>query len=309
MMKKKSDSAKDGHAHGPAIGSAAVQHKRPLIIAFCLTGGFMVAEIIGGIVSGSLALLSDAAHMATDVIGIGLALSAIQLASRPKAGQRTYGTYRLEVLAAIINAFLLFGVGFYVLYQAYRRFNEPPEILGIPMLIVAILGLLVNIISFRLLSAGSKQSLNIRGASLEVLSDLLGSVGVIVAAVIIMTTGWPYADPIIAAAIGLFVFPRTYKLLKQALRIIMEVAPDGIDVAKAEKELLAVKGVRDVHDLHIWTITSGIEAATVHILIDKAADWQTVLNQSQAILTDKYAVTHPTIQIEPYNHAEASAAI
>lgn len=269
----------------------------------------MLAEIVGGLISGSLALLSDAAHMATDVLGIGMALAAIYLSNKPRAGQRTYGTYRLEVLTAVVNGLLLFGVGLYILFQAYRRFNEPPEILGVPMLIVATLGLLVNIISFRLLRQGSKESLNIKGASLEVLADLLGSVGVILASIIVITTGWPYADPIIAAAIGLFVFPRTFVLMKQAIRIIMEVAPVGVDVAQAQKELEAIPGVKEVHDLHIWTITSGIEAASVHILIAKTASWDKVLNKSRTILDEKYGVTHPTIQVEPYGHKEARGAI
>lgn len=247
--------------------------------------------------------------MGTDVIGLGLALAAIQLASKPRAGQRTYGTYRLEILAAVVNGLLLFGVAGYILVQAYHRFADPPEVLGGMMLVVAVIGLGVNVISYMLLRKGASESLNVKGASLEVLSDLVGSIGVILAAIIIAATGWPYADPIVAALIGLFVLPRTYNLMKQAIRILLEVAPEGVDVAKAEKSLNSIKGVTEVHDLHIWTITSGIEAASVHLTIEKNADWHKILDKSRRILADEYGVTHPTVQIEPLEHQEATQAV
>lgn len=242
------------------LNSAGGRHKRPLQIAFGITALYMIAEVVGGLVTGSLALLSDAAHMGTDVVGLGMSLAAIHLTSRPATPQRTYGTYRLEVLAALANSVLLFGVAGYVLVEAYKRFRDPAEVLGLPMLVVAVVGLTVNLISFRLLSAGSKESLNVKGAFLEVLSDLLGSVGVIVAAVIVLTTGWSYADPLIGAGIGLFIIPRTWQLCKQAVRILIEAAPPGIDVEQVKARLSALSGVVGVHDLHIWTLTSGIEA-------------------------------------------------
>lgn len=297
----------DGHAHGPRIGSAGARHQKPLIIAFALTATYAIVEVIGGLVTGSLALISDAAHMGTDVLGLGLALAAIYLAKRPAAGQRTFGTYRLEVLAAVINGLLLFGVAFYVLYEAVQRFRDPPEVLGLPMLVVASVGLIVNIISFRLLTAGAKESLNVKGAYLEVLSDMLGSIGVIVGAIVITVTGFLYVDAVVAAAIGLFILPRTWKLMRQALRIIMEVAPPGLDVDAAARDLEAVPGVTEVHDLHIWTITSGMEAATAHIVIADDADWHSVLDRSRQILAESYGVTHPTIQLEPADHVEESA--
>lgn len=294
-----------GHAHGPRIGSAGAEHQRPLAIAFGLTATYALVELVGGIVSGSLALISDAAHMGTDVLGLGLALAAIQLAKRPAAGGRTYGTYRLEVLAAVINGLLLFGVAFYVLYEAVQRFLEPPEVLGVPMLVVAVVGLIVNIISFRLLMAGSKESLNLKGAYFEVLSDMLGSVGVIIGAIVITVTGFRYIDAIVAVVIGLFILPRTWQLMRQALRILMEVAPPGVDVDAATRELVAVPGVKEVHDLHIWTLTSGMEAATVHIVVDDVdVDWHGILDQSRDILMTGYGVTHPTIQLEPDEHIE-----
>jgi len=301
------DDASDGggHSHGPRIGSAGAQHQKPLAIAFGLTATYMVAEIVGGILSGSLALISDAAHMGTDTLGLGMALAAIQLAKRPAAGGRTYGTYRLEVLAAVVNGLLLFGVAFYVLFEAYRRFQDPPEVLGVTMLVVAVGGLIINIIAFRLLMAGSKESLNLKGAYLEVMADMLGSIGVIVGAIVIATTGFRQVDTFVAVAIGLFILPRTWKLMRQGLRILMEVAPPGVDVDAATRELAAVPGVKEVHDLHIWTLTSGMEAATVHIVVDDGdVDWHGILDQTRDILMKKYGVTHPTIQLEPDEHIE-----
>lgn len=300
---------KGGHSPGPRPGSAAAEYLRPLTIAFSLTAAYMVVEVIGGLISGSLALLSDAAHMATDVLGLGLALAAIQLSRRVKATQRTYGTYRLEVLAAVINGLLLFGVGGYVLYEAARRLAEPPDVPGLTVALIALVGFVVNLVSFRLLRAGSKNSLNIRGAFLEVLADMLGSLGVVIAGLIQYTTGWPYADPIIAALIGLMVLPRTYTLMRQAVRILMEVAPPGCDVAAAEARLASLPGVASVHDLHIWTVTDGIESASAHVVVAKDADWHDVLDRGRTVLAEEYGVTHATIQVEPPDHQEQPAAV
>ncbi len=200
------------HSHTSAT-SAAGRHRKPLFIAFAITAAYMVVEFVVGFSVNSLALISDAAHMGTDVLGLGMALATITLATRPSTSQRTYGFYRLEVLAALANGILLFSVAGYVLFEAIQRFSDPPEVPGIPLMIVAVIGLIVNFISFRLLMAGSKESLNLKGAYLEVLGDLLGSVGVIVTAIVLVTTGWPYADPIIGVGIGLFILPRTWKLM------------------------------------------------------------------------------------------------
>lgn len=291
------------HAHASAA-TAGAKHRKPLIIAFGLTAAYMLVELVTGLVTGSLALLSDAAHMGTDVLGLGMALAAITLAQREAPAQRTYGTYRLEVLAALANGLLLFGVAGYVLYEAWQRFASPPEVPGLPMLAVAVVGLVINLISFRLLAAGSKESLNLKGAYLEVFSDMLGSVGVIVAAVIIFTTGWRYADPLIGAGIGLFILPRTWKLSAQAVRILMEVAPPGLDVEEVRQRILALPGVADVHDLHIWTVTSGIETATGHVVLAEGADLHPVLDRVTALLAQEYHVTHATIQCEPEGHEE-----
>jgi len=199
---------------------------------------------------------------------------------------------------------LLFGVAGYVLYEAYRRLSEPPEVPGLPLLLVATVGLVVNLVSFRLLLAGSKESLNVRGAYLEVLGDLLGSVGVIVAAVVIYTTGWRYADPLIGAGIGLFILPRTWRLTGQALRILMEVAPPGMDVEEIRERILAMPGVADVHDLHVWTLTSGMDSATGHVVVADGADYHQVLDRVVALLAEDYDVIHATIQCEPQSHEE-----
>ena len=297
-----------GHAHPTAL-TAGARHRRPLFIAFGLTASFMVVEVVAGLLFNSLALLSDAAHMGTDVLGLGMALAAITLAQRPATSDRSFGAYRLEVLAALANGVLLFGVAGYVLFEAVRRLSEPPEVPGTPILVVAVLGLIVNLISFRLLTAGSKESLNVRGAYLEVLADMLGSVGVIVAALIILTTGWPYADPLIGAGIGLFILPRTWKLSGQALRILMQSAPAGMDVEQVRERLLALPGVEGVHELHIWTLTSGMDTATGHVVVADGEDYHGVLDRVVALLEDDYGITHTTIQCEPAHHRKTATPI
>lgn len=288
-----------GEPVGAAGLSAAGRHKRPLLIAFGLTAAYMFVEAVGGIVFGSLALLSDAGHMLTDVVGLGLALAAIQFAQSRRSASQTYGLYRLEVLAALTNAVLLLGVAAYVLYEAFRRLTEPPEVPGAPLLVVASIGLLVNLVSFVLLRRGAKESLNVRGAFLEVLSDVLGSLGVIVAGVILITTGWQYADPIIGAAIGLFIVPRAVRLGRDAIRILLEVAPKGLDVDALQGRLASLPGVRSVHDLHVWTLTSGLNAASGHLVLADGVPLGSVLQDAIALLEREYGVRHVTLQCEP----------
>lgn len=297
------------HSHGLGLASAGGRHKRPLQIAFGLTLAYMVAEIVGGLVLGSLALLSDAAHMGTDVLGLGMALAAVHLAARPASSQRTWGTYRLEVLAALANGGLLFGVAGYILFEAWHRFSEPPDIAGLALMVVAAIGLAVNVVSFKLLRAGSTESLNVRGAYLEVVSDMLGSVGVIMAGAIVAITGWSYADPIIAAGIGLFILPRTYRLCAQAVRIIMEIAPPEVDMAEVEQRLAALSGVAGVHALHMWTLTSGIEAASCHVVVAEGADGHAVLDAVGDLLHEQYQVAHSTIQCETADHTDAGSRL
>jgi cobalt-zinc-cadmium efflux system protein len=286
------------HDHGRAL-SASVQHRRPLLIAFLLTLGYTGVEAVAGVLLGSLALLSDAGHMLADVVGLAMALAAIQLASRRRDASHTYGLYRLEVLAALANAGLLFGVAGYVLVEAVRRFQHPAEVLGAPLLVVAVLGLVVNLISFAVLRSGAQESLNVRGAFLEVFSDMLGSAGVIVAAIVLLTTGWPYADPIIGAGIGLFILPRAWRLGRDALRILLEIAPQGVEVETVGRALAAVPGVADVHDLHVWTLTSGLNLASGHLRLEADTDAGIVLEQARSLLHDDYGVEHATLQCEP----------
>ncbi|EKS32159.1 MULTISPECIES: cation diffusion facilitator family transporter [Afipia] len=288
----------EGHSHGGTIPSAAGRHRKPLYIALSLTLTYMTAEIVGGIWTGSLALIADAAHMGTDAGGLALALFAIYFAQKAATSQKTYGYLRTEILAALTNAVVLLLLTVYILYEAYKRFLSPPEILSGPMLAVAAVGLVVNLISMKLLSAGSSESLNVKGAYFEVLSDMLGSLGVIAAALIIMYTGWTLADPIIGAGIGLFIVPRTWTLLKQAVHILMEGVPIEIDVPSLEKALLEIPGVTAVHDLHVWSITSGTDSLTGHVVVTDMKDARAILMNAKAVLEEKFKIDHVTIQIE-----------
>ncbi|MDO4717152.1 MAG: cation diffusion facilitator family transporter [Propionibacteriaceae bacterium] len=300
-----------GHNHGSVShGHTSAQlHRKPLLIAFGLTASYMVVEFVVGFWTGSLALISDAAHMGTDVLSLGVALVAITLAARPRTPQRTFGFNRLEVLAAVTNALLLFGVALFVLIEAARRLTTPPDIPGVPLIVTAFIGLIINLISMRLLTAGQGESLNVRGAYLEVLADAIGSVGVIVSAAIMVTTGWMYADPIMGVALGLFILPRTWRLLRQALSILIEAAPDHVDVVAAEADILAVSGVEGVHDLHVWTITSGQDAATAHVTLAAEADSMEVLAQIRAVLSERHNIDHVTVQCEPAGFEAAERGI
>lgn len=289
-----------GHDHAGHAVRAGAHHRGRLWSAFGLLAALMLIEAVAAFHTGSLALLSDAGHMFTDVLGIGMALAAITAASRAaRDPQRTFGLYRLEVLAALFNAVLLFGVAVYVVVEAVRRFAAPPQVSAAPMLAVAVAGLLANVVAFALLRSGARESINIRGAYLEVLADLLGSVGVIVAAVVIVTTDWWYADPIIAIAIGLYILPRTWQLGRAAVRILVQAAPEHLAVTAVQARLAAVPGVCDVHDLHVWTLTSGMDVASAHLSIDRAAEVGTVLASARKALHDDFEIDHATLQVEP----------
>jgi cobalt-zinc-cadmium efflux system protein len=257
-----------------------------------------VIEVAGAFWTGSLALLADAGHMLTDVGGLGLALFATWLAARPPTPEKTYGYYRVEVLAAFVNALVLLAISAFILYEAYQRFLAPPAVLGGPMLAVAVAGLLANVAGMWLLHAGASESLNIKGAYLEVLSDALGSVGVVVAAVIVLTTGWHLADPLIGAGIGLFIIPRTWGLLRQAVNILLEAVPPHVNLVEVESAMAGVPGVRQVHDLHIWTITSGKHAMSGHVVVEDLAAGDQVLRDLHALLHERFGIEHTTIQIE-----------
>ncbi|GAA3083229.1 cation diffusion facilitator family transporter [Streptomyces roseofulvus] len=304
-----------GHSHGgtPPTGTAGAAHRTRLRIALGITLSVMVIEIVGGLVADSLALIADAAHMATDAIGLAMALLAIHFANRPPSGNRTFGFARAEILAALANCLLLLGVGGYVLYEAVQRFMEPAETKGGLAIAFAVVGLVANVISLSLLMRGQKESLNVRGAYLEVLADALGSVTVIVAAAIILLTGWQYADPIASLVIGLMIVPRTVKLLRETLDVLLEAAPKGVDMAEVRAHILALPSVEDVHDLHAWTITSGMPVLSAHVVVDAAAldsvGHEKLLHELQGCLGDHFDVEHCTFQLEPAGHAAHEAKL
>ncbi|MFE2558833.1 cation diffusion facilitator family transporter [Streptomyces sp. NPDC059352] len=304
-----------GHSHGgpPPTGTAGAAYRNRLRIALGITLSVMVIEIIGGVVADSLALIADAAHMATDAVGLAMALLAIHFANRPPTMNRTFGFARAEILAALANCLLLLVVGGYVLYEAIQRFLEPAETKGGLTIAFAVVGLVANMISLSLLARGQKDSLNVRGAYLEVLADALGSVTVIVAAVIILATGWQYADPIASILIGLMIVPRTVKLLRETLDVLLEAAPKGVDMAEVRAHILALPGVEDVHDLHAWTITSGMPVLSAHVVVDQGAldsvGHEKMLHDLQGCLGSHFDVEHCTFQLEPEGHAQHEAKL
>ena len=283
--------------------TAGRQNQKKLRIAFALTSSYMVAEAVTGVLTGSLALIADAGHMLTDAGALGLALFAIRYAERPPSPQKTYGFLRTEILAALANAIALLLISFYILYEAWRRIVQPPEVLGGPMLVVATVGLVLNLVSMRMLSSAAGESLNVKGAYLEVLSDTLGSAGVILAGIIIVATRWYMADPIIGAAIGLFIVPRTWTLLKDAVQILMEGVPERIDLPRLESAMLGVPGVTAVHDTHVWTLTSGWDSLTAHVCIERGAQPGVVLTELQKLLKEKFQIDHSTLQLEEEGRA------
>ncbi|GLY97708.1 cation diffusion facilitator family transporter [Actinoplanes sp. NBRC 103695] len=288
-----------GHDHGSAARHSGGRHRTRLWWAGGLLAAFMLLEGAAAWATGSLALLSDAGHMFTDVLGIAMALAAITAASKNTDSQRTFGLYRLEVLAALANALLLTGVAIFVLIEAARRFADPPDVPAGWMLVVATGGLVANIVAFLLLRDGAKESINVRGAYLEVVGDLLGSAGVIIAAVIIALTGWSYADPIVAVLVALMILPRTLALARSAVRILVQAAPKHLDVAVVRTRLAAVPGVCDVHDLHVWTLTSGMDVASAHLSLEPAAELGTVLASAREALHEEFSIDHATLQVEP----------
>jgi cobalt-zinc-cadmium efflux system protein len=294
-----------GHSHAPSAAGAraGARHLSRLWWAFGLIGVFFVVEVVGGIVTNSLSLLSDAAHMLTDLVGLGMALAAIHVASRPNARtDRTFGLYRLEILAALANAVLLLGVGVYVLFEAVQRVRDPEPIESGLMLAIALGGLAVNVVAMLLLRQGASESLNVKGAYLEVLADLLASAGVVIAALVVGITGWDSADPLIAGLIGLFIFPRTVKLGSEALRVLVQAAPPDMDVDAMRDDLRALPGVVDVHDLHVWTLTSDMEVASAHLMVRVGTDSHRVLDQARTLLEERHGLGHATLQIEPDDH-------
>lgn len=289
------------------ITSTSYQNKGRLKLVLGLTLTYLIAEIIGGILTKSLALLADAGHMFTDVGGLALALFAINVASKPASPEKTYGYYRAEILASLANAVILITISIYILYEAYQRFLNPPEVESKAMLIVAAIGLVINIAGMLILRKSSKESLNMKGAYFEVLSDMLTSIGVIIAGIIMLTTGWYYADPILSAGIGLFILPRTWILLKDSVSILLEGTSKDVNIKNLRTGILKLRNVEGVHDLHVWSLTSGINAMSAHIVLSERVDYNLSLQNINSYIKDNFKITHTTIQLENIGGNEIQA--
>lgn len=303
-----------GHEHGHAHSHAPSRKadRRALWIAFGITLTFTVIETAGGWISGSLALLADAGHMFTDAGALGMSLVAIWLAGRPAAQRRTYGLYRAEILAAFFNGVTLFVVCGWIFYEAYQRFLDPPQVQSRQMLLIAVAGMFANAASFYVLWRSGGESLNLRGALLHVLGDLLGSVGAIGAALLMMFTGWQQADPVISVVIALLIVVSAWRLLHETLRVLLEMAPLHIDPQEVENALANLPGVQEVHDVHVWTITSGVEAVSGHLRLtddDLNAGRLEDLFQQAYLALRKFHIEHVTLQIEPFHHKDPPTQI
>jgi len=270
-----------------------------LIAALVVTGSFLLVEVGGAIWTGSLALAADAGHMLTDVGGLALALFAVWVAGRPPTPEKTYGYYRVEILAATVNALLLLGVAVVILVEAYRRIRSPREVQGSAMLVIAAVGLAANLAAVWLLRRDATQSLNVRAAYLEVLGDAVSSIGVIVAALVVMYTGLTIVDPLVSVFIALFIVPRTWRLLKQAVNVLLEGTPGHLDLREIEEAIIRVPGARRVHDLHVWTLTSGREAMSAHVVVDDLRDGERLIEALHAVLHARFGIDHTTIQLDP----------
>lgn len=286
-----------GHDHSHDLRGAS---KRSLVIALVLIGGFMLAEVAGGILSGSLALLSDAGHMITDAASIALALFAMKVAERPPSAERTFGYRRAEVLAAMLNALSLWLIAAWVLFEAYHRIQDVPEIEGGLMLVVGVLGLLVNVAAAWVLHRSSKHSMNVEGALRHVMADLMGSVGVVISGILIVTLNWTIIDPILSVLIAALVAHSSWSLTVKVFKVLLEGVPDHIDVYRLCSQMEDVEGVTLIHDVHVWTISSGLEALTAHVLIDPSfeGDTEALLRRLREIALQDFQIDHVTIQVE-----------
>ena len=277
-------------------------HAKKLKIVLIITISFLIVEVIIGIFANSLALIANAIHMFTDVAGIGLALVAINFSSKKSAtAHKTYGFYRLEILTALINSTLILIFSFYIIYEAYWRLFEQNEIKGLYVFVIATIGLIVNLIGIKILHRHAKENINVEGAYLEVLKDMYGSCAVIVASLIIISTNLYIVDPIVSIGLSLFIIPRTWSLMKRVVNILMEGVPSNISYEQVKKSILEIKGVTGIFDLHLWTITSGFDAMTAHVVISDVSKSQIILNEINSILEKKFNITHNTIQIETYH--------
>jgi cobalt-zinc-cadmium efflux system protein len=300
-----------GHEHGSEHaqgGATGAQNRKRLTVVLGLAATYMVAEVIGGLLTNSLALLADAGHMLSDVASLALSLFALWIARRPATPQHTFGYYRTEILAALVNGATLIAISIYIFYEAFHRFGEPPEVQGALMMVIAFGGLLINLIGLRILSAGKEESLNIRGAWLHVMADALGSIGAIAAGALIWIFGWNWADPVASVLIGLLVLIASWNLLKETVLVLMEGAPGRIDMDELRNTIRSVPGVRGVHHLHVWTITSGMVALSAHVVVEAERFDQRVLREVNRPLHDRFGIAHTTIQLEPEGLTEPDVA-
>ncbi len=288
------------HGHERPHQQPWASDRRPLGIALAITTTFLIAEVIGGVLTGSLALLADAGHMATDVAALALALFAGWLARRPATPARSFGYHRAEVLAALLNAASLVAISIYIFWEASKRIGDPPAVDSAPMLIVAFAGLAANAVSAWILSRGGghQHDLNTRGAFLHVVGDMLGSVGAIVAALVMLATGWYLADPLLSAGIGLLILWGSWRLLRESVDVLLEATPVHVDPAEVRRAMIGVDGVAGVHDLHVWTVTSGFVAMSSHVEVTNRRAWQAVLSDLSELLRERFGIAHVTLQPE-----------
>jgi cobalt-zinc-cadmium efflux system protein len=295
----------DHHKH--ALRGAA--NRRRLTLTLALAGGYMIAEIIGGLATNSLALLADAGHMFSDVAALGLSLFAVWVASRPPPAHHTYGYYRAEILAALANGAALVAVSFYIFGEAFERLGSRPEVKGGAMMCIALGGLGVNLAGLWILGGGRHENLNVRGAWLHVLSDALGSAGAIVAGLLIWAFDWRWSDPLASAFIALLIIYSSWRLLAESVSVLMESAPRGIDVDEVRAALLDTPGVMQVHDLHVWTITSGLDSLSAHVVAGEKESHPVLLRNLRNVLHDRFGIDHVTIQIEPKDFVEREVPV
>ncbi|MDQ3758848.1 MAG: cation diffusion facilitator family transporter [Actinomycetota bacterium] len=287
-----------GHAHQHPIDHSRAASKRALCLTLALTTGFLLVEIVGGLLTGSLALLADAAHMLSDSVSLGLALVAVWLAQRPATPQRTFGLKRAEILAALANGITLVALSIWIFVEAANRFGDPGEVEGGWMMAVALVGLLVNVVALAVLHRGSDDSLNVSAAMRHVIADLLSSVGVVAAALIILTPGWDYADPAVSIVIGVLILASSWSILRDTTQILLEGAPPGVDVSEIGREMASTPGIVEVHDLHVWMITSGFPALAAHVLVAEDDDCHLKRVELSEMLRLRFGIGHATLQMD-----------
>lgn len=289
-----------GHSHGVGHSHIHTNNKKVLLIAFVLITLFMIVEVIGGILTNSLALLADAGHMLSDAVALGLALAAFKYGERAASNSKTYGYKRFEILAAFINGLTLIGISGYIIYEAISRFAEPPEVASVGMLVVAVCGLLINMIVAWILMRGSdvKGNLNMRGAFLHVLGDLLGSVGAIAAGLLMLFFGWSIADPIASLLVAALILVSGFRVTRDSVHVLMEGKPASVDVDEVKNELQSLPGVLSIHDLHTWSITSDFPALTAHVVVGHGIDRDDLLKTAKRLLHDRFGIHHTTLQLE-----------